>query len=238
MSHHRLAATMLLALAGQLQAQTGTPDQQSPRAGAWYNVGPSFLVWQQQIRAGVAGTLEGIVLTLNGPQGSQMDVRIRLGDGPSVNPVLFSTQLTKATPDDEVVFVNMQASAIALTAGQTFVMETQGNDTMCGLIGNYVDPAMGPPLYPEPLFLGGTAFPAGWRHGFTSYMITGGPAPCYANCDASTTPPVLNVSDFVCFLNAFAAGDPSANCDNSTTPPTLNILDFVCFLGRFTAGCS
>ena len=29
---------------------------------------------------------------------------------------------------------------------------------------------------------------------------------CYANCDNSTTAPVLNVSDFACFLNAFATG--------------------------------
>jgi hypothetical protein len=27
-----------------------------------------------------------------------------------------------------------------------------------------------------------------------------------ANCDASTAAPVLNVNDFTCFLNKFAAG--------------------------------
>ena len=32
------------------------------------------------------------------------------------------------------------------------------------------------------------------------------PAPCYPNCDQSTAAPVLNVNDFTCFLNAFAAG--------------------------------
>jgi hypothetical protein len=36
----------------------------------------------------------------------------------------------------------------------------------------------------------------------------GKPRPCYANCDASTIAPVLNVNDFVCFLNRFAAGCP------------------------------
>jgi uncharacterized membrane protein len=30
----------------------------------------------------------------------------------------------------------------------------------------------------------------------------------YANCDGSTTAPVLNVEDFSCFINAFAAGCP------------------------------
>jgi probable HAF family extracellular repeat protein len=61
---------------------------------------------------------------------------------------------------------------------------------------------------------------------------------CYANCDASTAPPILNVNDFTCFLNRFAAGDTYANCDASTTPPILNVNDFTCFLNRFAAGNS
>jgi hypothetical protein len=60
---------------------------------------------------------------------------------------------------------------------------------------------------------------------------------CYANCDGSTTPPLLNVLDFGCFLNRFASGDSYANCDASTTPPVLNIQDFACFLNRFASGC-
>jgi hypothetical protein len=64
-----------------------------------------------------------------------------------------------------------------------------------------------------------------------------GPVPCYANCDASTAAPVLNVNDFLCFLNAFAQGDTYANCDHSTSAPTLNVLDFSCFLNLFAAGC-
>ncbi len=61
---------------------------------------------------------------------------------------------------------------------------------------------------------------------------------CYANCDGGTTAPVLNVLDFSCFLNKFAAGDPYANCDGSTTVPVLNVNDFSCFLNKFAAGCS
>jgi hypothetical protein len=69
-------------------------------------------------------------------------------------------------------------------------------------------------------------------------FIGGGPAPCYPNCDASTTPPILNVADFSCFLNSFAAGQSYANCDGSTTPPVLNVADFSCFLNAFAAGCT
>ena len=66
----------------------------------------------------------------------------------------------------------------------------------------------------------------------------GGPAPCYPNCDNSTSPPILNANDFQCFLNEFAAGSSYANCDGSTAPPVLNANDFQCFLDAFAAGCS
>jgi hypothetical protein len=61
---------------------------------------------------------------------------------------------------------------------------------------------------------------------------------CYGNCDASTSPPILNVADFTCFLQKFSTGDPYANCDHSTASPTLNVQDFTCFLQKFAQGCS
>jgi endonuclease/exonuclease/phosphatase family metal-dependent hydrolase len=60
---------------------------------------------------------------------------------------------------------------------------------------------------------------------------------CYANCDCSAVAPVLNVGDFTCFLQKYAAGDAYANCDASTTPPVLNVGDFTCFLQKYAAGC-
>jgi hypothetical protein len=68
-----------------------------------------------------------------------------------------------------------------------------------------------------------------------TFGIVGTPVSCAADCDVSGS---LNVADFGCFLNSFAAGDPYANCDGSTTPPVLNVADFACFLNRFAAGCS
>jgi hypothetical protein len=61
--------------------------------------------------------------------------------------------------------------------------------------------------------------------------------PCDANCDNSTAQPVLNVQDFTCFLQRYAAGESYANCDSSTTAPVLNVQDFTCFLQRYAAGC-
>jgi endonuclease/exonuclease/phosphatase family metal-dependent hydrolase len=63
------------------------------------------------------------------------------------------------------------------------------------------------------------------------------PGACYANCDGSTVPPILNVNDFICFQNRFAASDPWANCDGSTEPPVLNVNDFICFINVFGTGC-
>ncbi len=60
---------------------------------------------------------------------------------------------------------------------------------------------------------------------------------CYANCDNSTVPPLMNVGDFTCFLMKYAAGDSYANCDGSTSAPVLNVQDFSCFLQKYAAGC-
>ena len=97
-----------------------------------------------------------------------------------------------------------------------------GSFTLSGTIGQ-----------PDAGSMSGGAFTLGG-----GYWAAGGVA-CYPNCDHSTIPPVLNVQDFACFLNAFALGDPTyANCDHSTTPPVLNVQDFSCFLNAFAAGCS
>ncbi|MCB9859783.1 MAG: TIGR03790 family protein [Phycisphaeraceae bacterium] len=54
---------------------------------------------------------------------------------------------------------------------------------------------------------------------------------CYADCDGSGT---LNIFDYICFGNQYAAGDPYADCDGSGT---LNIFDYICFGNEYAAGC-
>ena len=91
-------------------------------------------------------------------------------------------------------------------------------------------------------------FPPPTRRGERNTAASNSPSPAFSGGNRgstrprylenhSTTAPVLNVLDFSCFLNKFAAGDPYANCDGSTTPPVLNVLDFACFLNKFAAGC-
>ncbi len=60
---------------------------------------------------------------------------------------------------------------------------------------------------------------------------------CYANCDRSTTAPVLTANDFQCFLDHYAAGAADANCDGSTGTPALTANDFQCFINTYAAGC-
>jgi trimeric autotransporter adhesin len=60
---------------------------------------------------------------------------------------------------------------------------------------------------------------------------------CYANCDNSSSNPVLGPTDFLCFMTRYIAGDPYANCDASTIAPQLNVQDFTCFLQRYAQGC-
>jgi hypothetical protein len=232
------AAGVAVVLVGAYPAagQTGTLDQSSPAANAQFNLDASFLQWQQQTHAGMAGQLEGVRLTFQGLLGAQATVRIRLGATWNLSPIVFSTTITKATATQEVVFVPMTAANIQLLAGDVFVIETQGNGTGMGLIGSYVAPP-GTPMYPEPLYLNASVQgDGGWKHGFQTYVLPGAPA-CYPNCDASTSAPVLNVADFTCFLTKFAAADPYANCDASTSVPVLNVADFTCFLTKFAAGC-
>jgi V8-like Glu-specific endopeptidase len=65
-----------------------------------------------------------------------------------------------------------------------------------------------------------------------SAVLTGGPQPCYANCDGTGG---LTGNDFQCFLNAYAAGQSYANCDGVGG---LTANDFSCFLNAYAAGCS
>ncbi len=63
-------------------------------------------------------------------------------------------------------------------------------------------------------------------------------APGNPDCDASTGPGVLDIFDFLCFGNAFSAGQPYAcDCDVSTGPGICDVFDFLCFGNAFAAGC-
>lgn len=74
-----------------------------------------------------------------------------------------------------------------------------------------------------------------FRHGSAFIEVT---SECYADCDTSTGVGVLDIFDFLCFQNLFAAADPYAcDCDTSTGPGVCDVFDFLCYQGRYAAGC-
>jgi len=54
---------------------------------------------------------------------------------------------------------------------------------------------------------------------------------CYADFNADG---VLDLFDFLAFVNAFNAGQPAADCDGDQG---LTLFDFLCFVNAFNAGC-
>jgi hypothetical protein len=56
-------------------------------------------------------------------------------------------------------------------------------------------------------------------------------APCYPDLDGNG---VLDLFDFLAFVNAFNAGGGGADCDGSGE---LDLFDFLCFVNAFNAGC-
>ena len=58
---------------------------------------------------------------------------------------------------------------------------------------------------------------------------------CYADCDMGCDGKAsLDLFDFLCFQNEFAAGHPYADCDGSGD---LDLFDFLCFVNAFNEGC-
>ncbi|MEX2217944.1 MAG: GC-type dockerin domain-anchored protein [Phycisphaerales bacterium] len=98
-------------------------------------------------------------------------------------------------------------------------------------------PDAAPALARSLTVLDGRLYVGGTNSGLYIYSEPLPPGVCYANCDGSTAAPTLNIADFGCFLQRYAAGEPYANCDGSTNSPVLNVADFGCFLQRFAAGC-
>lgn len=70
------------------------------------------------------------------------------------------------------------------------------------------------------------------RAGFTLPVASGENCPADLNGDG-----IVSIADVITFMNFFAASNPRANCDLSTTTPILNANDFACFLNKLAQGC-
>ncbi len=162
---------IVAALASPAPASPGALDQVSPASNAWFHTYPGN-VWQQQVRAGVGGVLDAFEVTVVGPLGSQVELRLRSGDGWSVGPVLWSALYTKTTAGLERPVFDACSAGLVLAAGDTFVLEAEGNGSGLDLVGSYLHPSLGPANYAEELFLDGPGcyLDCGWRIGFRTWM--------------------------------------------------------------------
>jgi MYXO-CTERM domain-containing protein len=209
----------------------GTLDQTSPASNASFNVGMSNLVWQQQIKAGLAGRLAGISVTLaGGTVGGTITVGIRMGAAPSTQPVLAQHVATYTGPANQPqqVLVDFSADNVPLSVGTIFVMEISGGSGL-SMTGSYVAPP-GMPMYSQPLYINGAVQgDGGWRLGFQTYVYTCTPGmacddgdPCTTNdvCDASYncagTPVVCKAMD-ACHT-AGTCEPTTGTCSNPTAP--------------------
>jgi len=168
-----LIATLLLT-AGQANAQQGVADQISPPGPAWLFSEDPANVWQQQVRVGVAGRLEAFEMLISGVEGASLDIRLRLGDGWNVGPVVWETTFTKELPNGHFRLFYVDHVGLHFDVGDTFVIEAQGNGTITSLGANYIDPMVGPPDYPENLYLSGPGCysDCGMRLMFRTWMDT------------------------------------------------------------------
>ncbi len=228
---------VVAAATGFAQAQTGTIDQSSPHSNgansAQFNAVVNFLIWQQQIRPTMTGQLEGIrITTTSTVPNATFRLALRHGAANSTNPVLFETTVTHANIGLQTLFIDMQSANYTQTSGQPFVMEVNGlsnggNDPW--ILGSYIAPGSGDPLYPEPLFLNGSEFVPGWKLGFDTFVITGGDCSADFNNDD-----VVDFFDYLDFVSAFAAEDPSADFNDDGS---IDFFDYLDFVQAFAEGC-
>ena len=208
-THARLAVPFVLL--AHAAAQTGTLDQVSPAplsaTSATFTTIHS-LVWQQQVRAGIAGELEGVALTADGPVGGTLSVRIRRGAGWNTTPVVFAGTLVKTTSAaHERVFVDASSAHLVFAVDERFVIEIEGVDGSTPARGSYVPPASGPPLYSEPLFFLGPGCyqDCGRRIAFETWVLADAIPFCFGDASSATPCPCGN------------AGANGRGCENSAS---------------------
>ncbi len=217
-----------LLVAAPLHAQTGVLDQTSPFPGssqtASFNGDATSLTWQAQVKAGIAGQLEGVTISTNqGLVGQTIHVRLRSGAGWNTSPVLFSTIVTKQSVAAEDIFVDMTSAGLTLSVNSLFVIELQGTGTGTGLLGTYTPPPAAP-QYSEPLFLNGPGCytDCGWRIAFKSWMLTNVSSLCFGDGSQPVACPCNNsgLAGRGCD-NSAATGGAILTASGSTSPDAI-----------------
>jgi len=201
---------VLLALGGPSLAQTGVLDQVSPYGSGppvttFLDLDPIGTRWQQEVRAGLSGQLEGVQLSLNGPAGAQANFSLRLGGGWNNSAPVFTRLLTKGSAASEQVFVDCSAAGIMQVPGTLFVIELGGDGSGCEVFGTRLQgPAA---MYPRFLFRNGPGCYAdcGTRIAFRTFVIGIPPAGIYC---------VSKTNSLGCSPSISSSGAPSTSASS------------------------
>jgi hypothetical protein len=109
-------------------------------------------------------------------------------------------------------------------AGEVFTIPAVNRDGQEDALGFFAPANQWQPLMDQG---SGQPLDLSWR----LHFVDDSPRPCYADCDGNGG---LDIFDFLCFQDAFVAGDPYADCDGNNT---LDVFDFLCFQDAFVTGC-
>jgi hypothetical protein len=235
-----VAALAPTALADVAFNNFGSGD--SYHGNGWIVFGPtSSIHWTHafQFTAQAGGTINGLVVPIQHLQNQTNEYSFEIysdaGGQPGTSLGVIGAApgfINNSPPLPPPVTVPVSGS-ITLTGGTVYWLVGKGTGDAQGTWHQNDQNVLGMRAFS---ISGGSWITGEVEIGAFRIEVAGG-APCYANCDQSTVAPILNVGDFTCFLQRFAAGDSYANCDQSTVQPVLNVGDFTCFLQRFAAGC-
>jgi hypothetical protein len=195
----------------------------------------------QTIVVGITGTLDHVEMYIyaDGALSSPLILQIVpvAGGLPDASTILATASITPPPTGLQWASFDFSSASLPITQGEPLALLLHSDQSLT--VGQYLAEgsadqyAQGASYYRS--FNGPWLIIDGYDLMFRTYVNPS--TACYANCDGSTTSPVLNVGDFTCFLQKFSLGDPYANCDGSTTTPVLNVQDFTCFLQKFAQGC-
>ncbi|MFG0283586.1 MAG: GC-type dockerin domain-anchored protein [Phycisphaerales bacterium JB039] len=130
--------------------------------------------------------------------------------------------------DVDPLFVDAAAGDYRLSADSPSIDAGNSQRVLSGVVTDFagLDRFVDDPATPD-TGLGGPGGRAVVDIGAHEFQVDA----CSADCDGSGG---LDLFDFLCFQNLFAAGDPDADCDGSGR---LDVFDFLCFQNAFAAGC-
>ena len=187
-------AAVALTMSAAAFAQTGTMDQTSPNEFVVFTNGQ---IWQQEIKVGLAGQLEGFSLDFWAASAANTTVGLKLfSSGTACNPgslVWSDTYTVTTTRTVETKFFDLSSLNLTYNVGDVFLVEfvpsaNNGEATFMGNNNKYAGGSMC-----------GNGFPyAPGDAAFTSYMNPGsGIQPMISitgNCPGSVTVDVTNAS--------------------------------------------